>query len=508
MTQRAPQPASTGIASLLAKHGIRTDNGQTTAQCGGSPGSNSPPPEPASLSTEFHMQYGEPLAGAVEAPGGGGIGSAAFKANFLAELGGQGAKAGGGGAFRPASGVAGLAQAGAAGLNMQSLQDELRLIQDERRALMHKTHSMAGGGGGAERSPQSRPALSARSEGGSRHPPSASQPGGAQHPRRPSSGTSGNPYVAAAAPGRATARRPSDTQERQRRHTTAGAPTAKPPKSAAASDAPPVEGEAELRRALLNEISDAIEAAFQEAAQPGKGHTPRGRTAAKPSGKAQRSDVQAVAAFAVGAAQLQVEAASEELVAKWKARQAKAVAGAEARAEERISDAVRAGREAREAAAAATAEAQQARADVERLRAERKSLQERLERWRKEKEATQNANSDLGARMEEALKVERAAGKEATKHGKRADKAEEECRRLQAEVESLQAELQREQTNVVVEQERAGAAAAAGAEAQRAALAALRADMRAWRPSRRRRGTCRDSAWWSGPTCRWRWARR
>lgn len=93
--------------------------------------------------------------------------------------------------------------------------------------------------------------------------------------------------------------------------------------------------------------------------------------------------VQAVAAFAVGAAQLQVEAASEELVAKWKARQAKAVAGAEARAEERISDAVRAGREAREAAAAATAEAQQARADVERLRAERKSLQERLERWRK-----------------------------------------------------------------------------------------------------------------------------
>lgn len=53
--------------------------------------------------------------------------------------------------------------------------------------------------------------------------------------------------------------------------------------------------------------------------------------------------------------------------------------------------------------------------------------------WRRiicrEKEATQNANSDLGARMEEALKVERAAGKEATKHGKRADKAEEECRR-------------------------------------------------------------------------------
>jgi hypothetical protein len=92
---------------------------------------------------------------------------------------------------------------------------------------------------------------------------------------------------------------------------------------------------------------------------------------------------QAVAAFAFGAAKLQLEAATEELTAKWKGRQAKAVAAAEARAEERLSDAVRAGREAREAAAAATASLQQSKAEMERLRADRKSLQERLDRWRK-----------------------------------------------------------------------------------------------------------------------------
>lgn len=85
----------------------------------------------------------------------------------------------------------------------------------------------------------------------------------------------------------------------------------------------------------------------------------------------------------MGAAKLQVASIQEDIVARSKGRQAKAVAAAEARAEERLSDAVRAGREAREAAASAAVALQQARSELDKLRAERKGLQDRAERWRR-----------------------------------------------------------------------------------------------------------------------------
>jgi len=142
-----------------------------------------------------------------------------------------------------------------------------------------------------------------------------------------------------------------------------------------------------------------------------------------------------------------VEAVQEDLTAKAKARQARAVAAAESRAEERISEAVRSGREARDSAASASVALQQAKQEVDKLRAERKSLQERVERWRREREASQEAEAAMALKLEEAAKAEKAAAKEASKATKRADKAEAEARRLGEELSGTQAELEAARTS-------------------------------------------------------------